>query len=69
MSFVSLMPQRRLARPDQRLQGGLELLDIGLRLLVQDDEIDGQPLQAPVLVSAQELSQMVRPGTPAILRE
>ncbi len=53
---VLVMPRPRLARPDQRFQGGLKLLRIGLGLLVQNDEIDGQALQAPVLVSAEELA-------------
>src|SRR3990170_8086227 len=54
--LVPVMLRRRLARPDQRLKRGLELLSIGVSLLVQNDEIDRQPLHAPVLVSAQELS-------------
>ncbi len=58
-----LVSSRRLARPEKRLQGGLELLGIGVRLLVHDDEVDGQPLHAPVLVRAEEL-----PDDPAILR-
>src|SRR4029079_14130680 len=49
-SAPPLLSSRRLARPYERLQRGLELLSIGLRLLVQDDEVDLQALHAPVLV-------------------
>ena len=54
--LVPLVTRRRLARPDQRLERRLELLHVGVRPLVQNDEIDRQPLQAPVLVRAEELS-------------
>ncbi len=33
-------------------EGGLQLLDVGARLLVQDHQVDGEPLDAPVLVRA-----------------
>ena len=46
---------RRLAGPDHCLQRGLELLRVGVRPLVQNDQIDCQPLQAPVLVRAEKL--------------
>ena len=54
--LVPLVPRRRLARPDQRLERRLELLRVGVALLVQDHEVDREPLQAPVLVRAEELA-------------
>ena len=46
----------RLAGPDQRLQGDLKVLDVGDGPFVQDHEIDGELLHAPVLVGAQHLA-------------
>ncbi len=50
------MVLRRLARPDQRLQQCLQILNIGRGPLVQDHQIDRKPLQPPVLVGAEQLS-------------
>jgi hypothetical protein len=61
--LVLFMPRGELARPDQGLQGGLELLGVGVRPLVENDEIDRQPLEVPVLVRAEEL-----PDDASILR-
>ena len=54
--LVSLLGAHRLARPKQRLQQRLQILDVGRRALVQDDQVDREPLHPPVLVGAQELS-------------
>jgi len=45
----------RLTRSNQSLQQDLQVLDIRWRSIVQDHEIDGQLLHAPVLVGAEEL--------------
>ena len=44
------------ARSDQPLERPLEILKIRRRLLVEDDQVDREPLQPPVLVRAQELA-------------
>ena len=45
----------RLARSDRGFQGDLKFLDVGRTAVVQDDEVDGQLLQPPVLVRPQYL--------------
>ena len=56
----SLVGQGRLAGPDEGLERLLEVLGIRHSLLVHDDEVDGQELQAPVLVGAKQLSDDVQ---------
>src|SRR4029453_10247293 len=46
----------RPAGADQRLQGDLQVLDVRGAALVQDDDIDHQSLEAPVLAGAQDLA-------------
>ena len=55
MRRLPLAPQGRLARPDKRLQGRLELLRVRVSLLVDNDEVDRQSLHPPVLMGAEEL--------------
>ena len=43
----------RLAGAHQGLERDLQILDVGGAALVQDDEIDRQPLHAPIFVGAQ----------------
>ncbi len=47
----------RIACADQGLETGLQILDVGGRLLVQDHEIDGQLLHPPIFMSAQQLAR------------
>ncbi len=56
VGLVPLVAGARLARPDQRLEGALQVLRVRGALLVQDDQVDGELLQPPVLVRAQELA-------------
>ena len=60
MSVRSLVGQGGLAGPDKGLERLLEVLGIRHPLLVHDDEVDGQELQVPVLVGAQQLSDDVQ---------
>ena len=43
-------------RPHEGFQGALEILRVGGGSLIQDHEIDRQPLQPPILVGAKELA-------------
>ena len=49
------VPGSCLARPEHAFQGVLELLSVGSSPCVEDHQIDGDPLQSPVLVRPQEL--------------
>ena len=49
----------RLTHSQLCLQGGLQVLKIGGRSLVQDDEINGQLLHPPIFVGAQQLPRDV----------
>ena len=46
----------RLAHAHQGFQRVLQILDIGRRTLVQDHEIGGEALHAPVLMRLQQLA-------------
>ena len=50
-----MVTERRLARPHQALERVVEVLGVGGAVLVDDDEIDVEQLEAPVLVSPQQL--------------
>ena len=56
VGLMTLVGARRLARADNRLEQGLEILHVRRPTLVDDDEVDGQLLHPPVLVRAEELA-------------
>src|SRR6185436_3976682 len=63
MRGVRRMAELRLARAHERLERALNVLDVGRPLLVDDHEIHGELLQAPVLVRAQQLAHdLLVPG-------
>ena len=52
----------RLAHPRRGLDAGLEILGIGRRPLVQDHQIDGKLLHAPIFMGAEELADDLHIG-------
>ena len=53
--FMAIVGPCRLARADKCLQQRLQILSIGRRMLVQNDEIYREPLHPPVLVRTEQL--------------
>ena len=53
--LMSIVRRRRLAGAEERLQQRLQILNVGRRTLVHDDQIDREPLHPPVLVRAEQL--------------
>ncbi len=55
---LSTEARARLAAAYRGLDRRLQVLNVGRRVLVDDDEIDGKPLHPPVLVRAQKLTNL-----------
>ena len=53
------MCERRLARSHEALQRAVEILGVAGAMLVDDHEIDGQPLETPVFVGPQQLANEI----------
>ena len=49
----------RLACSQQPLEGGLQVLHVRGRLLIQDDEVEGEPLHLHIFKRAQQLTRNV----------
>ena len=56
---MTVADQDGLARPDERLERTLEILGVRRAMFVEDDQVDVEELQPPVLVRAQELADDV----------
>ena len=59
MGFVKLVDLRGLARSHDGLQRVLEILSVRDAVLVDDDEVDVEQLQPPVLVRPEQLADEV----------
>ena len=55
MAFLGFMDQDRLARPDDGFERILEALCVRCPVLVEDDQVHVEQLQAPVLVRPEQL--------------
>ena len=54
--IVARDPRHRLVHPHQRVERGLQVLDIGRGALVENHQIDRQLFQPPIFVRAQKLA-------------
>ena len=59
MARMPVVTERRLTRSHQALERVVEVLAIRGAVLVDDDEIDVEQLEAPILVSPQQLTNDV----------